>query len=203
MERTETQILREPWDVDRRLSELGLSRRKLLEVVAVAMTERANATPYHPINAPGTFAYQHAVFALRDKFVPSGFEVDREGGVESIRHDGLQLKVAFANVDIACNFIHMPQPRSEKGSGAERAAIGNLFGDLPQYAPQQRGGYSLYYLMMDEDGNAELTRAVVQNKTFVAAIERLFLGKPDDELLGLDDQDDDAIDNFDPQVARK
>lgn len=199
----ETKVVRETWDVDRRLKELRLSRRKLLEIVAVAMTERANATPYHPINAPGTFSYQHAVFALRDKFVPDGFEVDREGGVESIRHDDIKIKVAFANVDLACDRGHIPQPRSEKGSGSERAAIGNLFGELPHFAPQHQGGYALFHLMMDEDGNSELTRAIVKNKTFSAAVERIFLGKPDDELLNFNNQEDNVIDHFDPVVARK
>ena len=130
-------------------------------------------------------------------------DIDRADGIESIRSNDLKMKVAFQNVDLACNPIHLPMPRSEKGAGAERAASGNLFGALPHFARVQPGGFVLWYLMADDEGNAELTLAVVRNKTFVAAVERLFLGNAGDDALALaDDQGDDA-DNFDPVVARK
>ena len=52
MEFVETTILRESWDIDRRLSELNLTREGLLDVRAVAMNEGANATPR---TRPGLF----------------------------------------------------------------------------------------------------------------------------------------------------
>ena len=52
---TETSVLKEPWDVDRRLAELAVSRAGLLKVRDVALTESANATPNHCANAAGTF----------------------------------------------------------------------------------------------------------------------------------------------------
>ena len=121
------------------------------------------------------------------------------------RCEELKIKVAFCNVDVACNSFQMPKPRSRKGAGAERASGGSLFGDdLPQYAPKLSGSWALYYLMMDERGAVELTRPVVLHGTFIAAIERLYLSKGDDEEYKISSSDDNDIATaFDPQVARK
>jgi hypothetical protein len=201
----ETKLLIEPWDVDRRLSEMRLLRPKLLKVRDIALHESANATPFHPANAAGTFAYQHGTWALRDGHVGHDEWVeDRVEGVEAIRHERLKLKVAFSNVDLACDRNHMPKPRSRKGAGAERASVGTLFDSLPQYAPQPLpSGWALYYVMVDERGAVELTRPVVKGGTFVAPIERLFLSDGGDFEKPSLGEDDDIADDFDPQIARK
>jgi hypothetical protein len=111
-------------------------------------------------------------------------------------------RLRFSNVDLACNDDHIPKPRSEKGAGAERAANGGLFGHLPHHAPEPTDDFALYYLMVDQDGAAELTRPVVNGGTFATAIERIYLsdgGDGDADLLGTDD----VASGFDPQVARK
>lgn len=82
--------------------------------------------------------------------------------------------------------------------------MGNLFGSLPEYAPRQPDGWATYYLMVDENGSAELTRPVVKDGTFTAYIERIFLAE--DGILERDPFDshkDDEADEFDPQVIRK
>lgn len=197
----ETIVHREAWDVDLRLSQLKLTRKGLLIARDVAMQERANATPFHCSNAPGTFSYHHGVWAIRDQFVDSkNWTVCRLDGIEGIRNDTLKLKIAFSNVDLACDDNHIPKPRSDKGAGAERAA--GLFGYLPHYATEPSDGVALYYLMTDQNGAAELTRPVVSNRTFESAIERIYLSDGGDggaALLGTDD----TADGFDPQVARK
>lgn len=66
----ETVTWRDPWDVDRRLAELRLGpRARLLKVRSVAIAAGADATPFHPANAVGTFSYHHGTFALRNEFV--------------------------------------------------------------------------------------------------------------------------------------
>ncbi|PBB40614.1 MAG: hypothetical protein E5V89_00960 [Mesorhizobium sp.] len=200
----ETKIYRDQWDVDLRLSQMGLSRAKLLAAVAVAMNERANATPFHPVNAAGTFAYQHGVWAIRNEFVGGMWVEDKTDGVEGIRNDTLKIKVAFSNVDLACRDDHIPKPRSTKGAGAERASNGAmLFADLPHYAPKPAEGLALYYLMVDESGAAELTRAVVKAGKFNDPIERIYLSKGGDEGDVLLTDNDDVANDFDPQVARR
>ena len=153
----ETRILRDEWDVDSRLAELGAARAPLLRVRDRAYASAADATPNHPANAAGTFSYQNGTFGLREEFVGDEWEVDREDGVEAIRNERLKVKIVFANVDVACDDEHDPKPRSRKGAGTERACIGNLFEDLPRYAPRPTGQWAVYYLMIDQNGAAELT----------------------------------------------
>jgi hypothetical protein len=144
MEWVKTQVLKEPWDVDRRLSEMGLQRDRLLTVRTVAISEAANATLNHCANAPGTFAYQHGTWALRDQHVGDDWKVDRTDGVEAILNKALGIRVIFSNVNIACDDERNPKPRSSKGAGSERVCMGNLFGDLPRYAPRQRDEIATY-----------------------------------------------------------
>jgi hypothetical protein len=205
MDFIETKVFREPWDVNRRLTELKLDRKRLLSVVAVALNSGANATLFHPANAAGTFAYQDGSWSLRDQFVGEVWGVDRADGIEAIKCEALKVKVAFSNVDVACDASRLPKPRSRKGAGAERASGTGLFGDLPQYAARPSGDWALYYLMADDTGAAELTRPVVRGGAFVAAIERLFLSNGDEggEEELLQQGPDDIADDFDPQVARK
>lgn len=198
----ETVVLREVWDVDLRLDQLKLNRKGLLIARDVAMQERANATPFHCSNAPGTFSYHHGTWAIRDQFVDKDWSICRLDGIEGIRNEALKIKVAFSNVDLACDDDHVPKPRSEKGAGAERAASGGLFGYLPHYAPEPVDDFALYYLMVDQDGAVELTRPVVSNGTFETPIERIYLSDGGDGGAALLEGDD-VADNFDPQVARK
>ena len=200
----ETQVWKEPWDVDRRLAELELRRDALLKVVNIALSAGADATPYHPANAEGTFRYQYGVWSLRDQFVGEKWSVHREESVEAIRNDKLKVKVAFSNVGIACDDEHKPKPLSPKGAGSERTCSGNLFGDLPRYAPRQDGEWATYYLMVDWKGAAELTCPVISGDTFSAYIERIYLSDGADanpEEFSIDDSD--TAKDFDPLVIRK
>ena len=204
MDMIETQVWKEPWDVDRRLAELQLQRDALLNVVNIALSAGADATPYHPANAEGTFRYQNGVWALRDQIVGEKWSVHREESVEAIRNDTLKVKVAFANVSVACDDEQEPKPVSPKGAGSERACSGNLFGDLPRYAPRRDGEWATYYLMVDRNGAAELTCPIISGDTFSSYIERVYLsdGKDaDPEALSIDDSD--IVNDFDPQVVRK
>jgi hypothetical protein len=200
----QTRVLRKLWDVDRRLIELGLDRERLLNIRSIAVSAGADATPFHPANAAGTLAYHHGTWALRDQFVGDAWVLERPNGVEAIRNESAGVRVVFANVDLACNDDQPPKPRSEKGAGAERACMGNLFGQLPHFTPQPVPGCATYYLMVDENGAAELTCPVVKDGTFTAYVERIYLSDGTDldkATLSLDDGD--IADGFDPQVVRK
>ncbi len=201
----ETRVLRQLWEVEPRLIELGkLNRPGLLKARDLALGAAADATPFHPANAAGTFAYHHGVFALRDGFVGDDWKVDRPNGIEVIRNVSTNVMVAFANVDVACSDFHDPKPRSDKGSGAERAGQGNLFGVLPQFAGREDGIWSLYYLMVAENGAAELSCPVIEGGTFVSFVERLYLSNGDDfNRIARIMDDGDVASNFDPQVIRK
>lgn len=205
-ELVQTKVLRQHWETEPRLIELGMSRKALTDVVQVAMLEAANATPFHPANASGTFAYHHGTWALRNAFVGDEWAVDREGGVEAIWNERRKVRVVFSNVDLACHDDQGPKPRSRKGAGAERLCLSNsLFGDLPMYAPRPSGDVSTFYLMVDETGRAELTRPTVKGGTFDGYVERIYLIQDgDDDPAGkLTIDDADVADDFDPQIVRK
>src|SRR5947209_8061955 len=146
MDAVETIILLEPWKIEPRLKELALTRKGLLEARDVALHDSANATLFHAANAAGTYAYHSGTWALRDRFVGGDWVLDRSDGVETIRNEKLKLKVAFSNVDLACDNFHIPKPRTKKGAGAERATGADLFGlaGLPHYAPQPSGEWKFY-----------------------------------------------------------
>lgn len=206
MSLSETKILREVWEVQPRLANLQTGIEKLLRVRAVAIGAAADATPFHPANAAGTFSYQHGTFALRREHVgQDGWESERPNGVEVIKNSSIKVRIIFANVDVACNDHHEPKARSEKGAGAERLCIGNgLFDHLPHFSQHSEGGWVTFYLMVAPNGAAELTRATVEQGRFKNFIERLYLSDGSDldenpAIMGSDGQ----IDEFDPIVARK
>lgn len=200
----ETNVFRNEWDVDGRLGSLDLTRDGLLAVRDRACVEEANATPFHPANAPGTFRYHHSVAEIRRRFVGDNWVIDREDGIETIKHIQLGLRIGFSNVDIACNDHRQPQARSEKGAGAQRASSGGLFDNLPHFAPRPKDNGALFYLMVDGKGACELSRPIVRDKVFYAYVERLYLSEGlDDDVALLLDPDDGPTEAFDPQIARK
>jgi hypothetical protein len=177
MSMVEAIVLRDPWTVGLRLVELQLGPvDRLLKVRSMAISAAADATPYHPANAAGTFSYQHGTFALRNEFVCDVWSVDRQSGVEAISNDGIKVRIIFSNVDIACDDDRKPKPRSPKGSGAERACVGNLFGSLPEYAPRQPSGWATFYLMLTNAARPNLrdlwSRAALSWPTPNASIYR-------------------------------
>lgn len=202
-------VLREEWEVLPRLAEMQLEKDKLLTVRTIAVGAAADATPFFPANAAGTFSYHYGTFGLRNEFVGGNWVLDRSNCVETIKNAELHIKIVFANVDVACDDEHEPKPRSSKGAGAERLCAGNdMFGGLPRYVkvPEaSEGGWKVYYLMVAPNGAAELSLPIVKGGTFKQFIERLYLSDGSDfdaeSKLSLDD--DDVADDFDPQVARK
>ena len=206
---SETKICREDWEVGPRLAALLTEKKKLLRVRSTAVGAAADATPFHPANAAGTFSYQHGTFSLRNEHVgKDGWESDRPNGVEAIKNPAIRTRFAFANVDVACDDEHEPKARSDKGAGAERLCAGNgLFGYLPRFVAADGVNdeeWTTYYLMVAPSGAAELSRAMVEYGRFTRFFERLYLSDGSDldaEPKLLDNND--PVDEFDPQVARK
>lgn len=201
----ETRRLDEPWDVDRRITELGLTKDGLVNAVQAARTASGNATALHPSNAAGTFGYHEGVAALRQEFIGEEWVIDRKDGVETIRSDRKGLKIGFCNVDRACG-EKAPKPRSAKGPASERACGPMLFDpeELRYFVRDDAVGLAFYYLMVDETGRAELTRPKISGKTFEGAVERIFLLSEGDEgetFLNLDD--DGTAEDFEPKIVRK
>ncbi len=172
-----------------------------------ALAGSDNSGPFHCLNTPGTYAHHEGVAGLREQYVGHDWDLCRSDGIEGIRHKETGTKIGFQNVDIAHDLNHAPKPRSEKGVGAERAAEANLFGTLPRhYKPlNDMRGAPLYYLMVDKSGACELSRPIIENKTFKDFIERIFLDDGsggDKEEFSISD-DGGTLTDFDVPVSKK
>ena len=199
-----TVIIDDDQDVESRLAELTLSRENLIKVAQEAANEGKNATRLHAKNAAGTLAYQHGTYALRREFMGGNWEMSRPENVEVILNAKLGIQVAFSNVDVTCSATFAPNPRSAKGAGAERVCQGNLFSILPAYGRPPKETLRTYYLMVDEEGGAELSLPILQSGSFATFSERIFLhnASPDlDPFAKL--HSDDTADDFVPKVVRR
>ena len=199
----ETRMFKARYDVDRRLAELALARDRLQVVVATARTAAANATPFHPRGAAGVLAYLYGICCLRDQF-STEWDVCRLDGVEMIQNSSTKVRVGYSNVDRACDDDHDPQSRRRKGSGTERACQGNLFPFLPLQVPKSEGEWATFFLMVDPNGAAELSRPVIIGENFGPFIERIYVSdgmELHEEIMRFDEGD--VIDDFDPKVIRR
>ena len=205
MENLSVKIWKDAEDVNARLRELALSREGLTRVRDEALAAAANTTPYHAANAAGTYAYQEGVRALRLVFVGEDWKPDRSNGVEFIRNDERRIRVGFANVDKSGDFTLSPKARSAKGAGTERACQGNLFEGIEEYVPVPDENWSTYYLMVDLDGSAELSRPIVAEGNFSQCVERIFIsesGDFDPESIVFSG-DNEPVNDFEPVVTRR
>lgn len=201
--RSLTKYYREEWEANKRIVELGMTRVGLNQVRRVARDAQLRTNQFFPANAAGTFSYQYGSWGLRDQFVGKDWKVDRPGGVEAICNDALKVRVAFCNVDVACDDVHAPKPRTDKGAGAERAAQ-MMFPGMPAFGSMSAPEWTLYYLMLDLNGFAELSLPAIQKGKFVDFVERIYLYEGDDDSTEtLPISDEGIADGFDPVVARK
>ncbi|MEQ5858416.1 hypothetical protein NFI08_22400 [Halomonas sp. EF61] len=200
-------LVTEPLDVERRLTAFCLTREGLLRVRDMALGAAADTTPFDPTNAAGTLAYIYGVRGLRFEFVGQGWQLDRVENMEFIKNESLGMRVGFCNVRPTASEAGGPKARSPKGAGAERACQYNLaldFGDAMPNLPTGDKDYSTYFLMVERDGRAELSRPVVKSGNFVDYVERLSISDGSDfELDPTPLLDDGDLDVFDPVVARR
>ena len=95
-------ILKEEIEVVARLSDLGLTRAELLDVVRAAVGGRRNATPFDPFSAGGLFAWIYGTRQLRAIFSPKGWEICRTDNVRI----GLQSRDGYED--------HLPERRTRR-----------------------------------------------------------------------------------------
>lgn len=200
------QIIWQKEDATAKLRSMGLDRDKLIRVGAVAIGQANNVTQNFATNAWGSISYHFGLAELRNQFLGPIWKIDRSENIESIVDETNMRKVTFQNVDVAMGKCD-PKPRSPKGAGSERACQGNvdLFPDAPIYAPAATEIYEVWSLMVDQAGNMEFSRPVVQGGTFAICRERILLADADDWLGPRPDGagDGDIADDFDVEVSIK
>jgi len=202
-----TAVLESESDVDRRLQDWDLTREQFIEIAKVATTWADDASPLMPMNAPGTLAYIFGVQELRRQLIDGSWHSDRTGGIEAVVNRSLGLRIGFHNVDIACDPVFPPHPRSAKGSASENLCGPNLFqhfgvepGPLTAVSDD---GITTYYVMVGEDGSVELSHPVILDGTYRHFHERIFVFRPNGTWENEVDSETGPVEDFDVEVSFK
>src|SRR4051794_36717405 len=70
-----------PWDVNRRLSELGLEEEVMRRPVQRGLAAWASCTLNHPPISAGSWAWAETVCGIREELVPGGWERSNESNL--------------------------------------------------------------------------------------------------------------------------
>lgn len=152
-------ILKEKeFEAKSRLKSLDITLEQIPTIAKQAIGERYRAVANHPKNAPGQFAYLEGVKSMRDLLVDgTKWHKLSENNLELIENRDKKIRLAYQNVDYACNKFNDPQPLSKKGSASARAVSSNqlaLFGEDDESAKSS----TWFICVSEKDGviNAEL-----------------------------------------------
>ena len=194
-------------DVTQRLSDFGLTPDNIIAIAKAARAWADDASPLMPQNAPGMLAYIHGVQELRVQTIGGGWEIDRSCNVEAVINREFGKRIAFQNVDRACDEVFPPIPRSAKGKGAEHLNGPDLFehfGVEPgPLTGVKQDGVPTYYVMVGEDGSVELSHPIILNGTYQRFIERIFVDAPSEDWESEIDPETAPIQDFDIEVSFK
>lgn len=194
-------------DVASRLADFDLVVDQILSIGRVARSRHDDASPLMPMNAPGSLAYIYGVEEMRNQIIGRDWFLDRELGVEAVVNHHLGVRLAYQNVDKACSLHWKPHPRSAKGIGSENLCSQTLFEhagvDPGPLTNVKMDGLKTYYVMVAEDGSIELSRPIIQNKTFHDFHERIFVNDLREPWEDAIDADTGPVDDFEIEVFLK
>lgn len=154
----------EPWDVNRRLAELGLKEECLLQPAERGFTAWASCTANHPSAIPGLSAWGETVCALRERLIPLGWERKDEQNWPLVVNKGgtIALSVATGNEDTGRK-DRDPVTASAKGPRTVSAITANqnqlVFPEmLPSLESLKATGRTTWLLLLYRDTDAREMR---------------------------------------------
>ncbi|MFC1747977.1 hypothetical protein ACFL2V_04150 [Pseudomonadota bacterium] len=209
---TDTTIFEDPHQVTEKLAKFGVTKKELQSIALDAVSARNEATPFHPINAPGTFSYHAGVATSRMLFVQknAGWKLGRLDGIEVVTNEALNLTVVFQNVDRACG-ASWPKAISAKREGS-RKLVENptrlLWPDMEEEAKQEEN-QNVWFACVScngEEVRMELSLPTsITDGQFSSFKERIFIITDNDWLPSDKDADDLTAEDqdFDIEVTRK
>lgn len=208
-----TKIIRDEWEVEHRLAELGTNKTELIEIAKRAAAARADSTDNDPISGPGLLSWIYGTRALRKTFRAKGWKRNSADNIPSVVNKDTGLKFIFQNADCAADGLNDPKAISDKKGASERLvaaaqmsftfpeaeAPGEEFADVPSTA--------YYFFVAVNDGviTAELSSPrAIEGGQFCGFHERIFIVNPGDldSIELLDDGEDEGQD-FDVIVTSK
>lgn len=121
------------------LEALGLSGEILAEACRRGLAQFLTATPYHPSNAAGLLLYLELVQSLRQRLVPTGWDLD-EGGLALTFNETLGIAIAVRSGDVYTgdptrtpSFKYPESPTMHDAIGGNARQLG-LFDGVPGFA---------------------------------------------------------------------
>jgi hypothetical protein len=150
-------------DARRRLAELGVESKALLDAAGRGLAAAASFTPNHPAIAAGFMAWAETICALRDALLPLDWERVDEGNLPlTVNFEGtVAITVATGDEDTGRE-SGSPCTKSKKGPRVARAIAANqlqLF-PIPVKLPQtESAGRATWLLLIHRDYIARELRA--------------------------------------------
>ena len=206
--------------IDLRLSELGLSRDELIEVVMAAVTARKSCTGNDPLSAPGWMSWKEGSRRLREMLLPKGFLRSNDDGVPWVIDPKSGARFCVVNTNDGTGLLERePQQSSKKGPATNRAVSRNsapLFEAMGLKEPaveastvRQPFTQQAWYLCVYCEGDvirAELSLPVSMSDGYFERFqERIFILGPNDGQLVVRREERPSPDGgeFDIPVSRK
>jgi len=138
----------EPFDIRRRLGELGLEQEALLDVARRGYLAFITCTANHPPFIPGIWAWGETVRALREYLLPKGWNRSDEDNYSVVMNASRSLAIAVATGDEGTGKRDStPSTKAAKGPSTFAAVLANQeqlslfseplpFTSLPRWAEQ-------------------------------------------------------------------
>ena len=206
-------IFSEELEIASRLSQFGITRQELIEVVHAATVARNDTVEnLDPANGGGLLSWIYGTRFLRSLLLSKGWEVDRKENVESVVNHKLGLKFIFQNTDTACRVHETPKAISGKGSASRRQVaegIEQLLLPLPDIAVNEKPNLVVWFLCVAIENHAPVAELLcpkaIEDKQFNGCLERIFILPPGgDQLIDRgDDADDSGHSDVQVTVTRK
>jgi hypothetical protein len=206
-------VYKESWNTKRRLSELGLTREQLIDVVKASVAGRGDCTDNDPPSAPGWSSWRYGIRRLREIFRREGWDKDDTGQLSTIANHERRIKIAVCNTDDGTAIEdRIPRNRSRKGVISERVTDRNatpyMFPEMEEDAARNTSDYLTWYLCIyieDDRVRAELScPSAFEAGYFTRYSERIFILNGDDwKGLDFSERNEDSGPDFDVEVRRK
>ena len=187
-----TVIYEEPFERDKRLRELGLSRESLIQIVEACVIGRGETTDNDPRSAGGYFAYSFGTRRMRELYRgKDGWDKGQCDGIETIDHHGRKIRIGVVSTDSGtCVNSRSPRNKTYKGPAAEK--VTDLNSQIEMHFVDGNGqplpriesvnDYTMWYLCVFDSGStvrAELSMPVTfRCGYFVKFAERIFIVGP-------------------------
>lgn len=110
-------IWEEPWDVNRRLNELGLTEDVLRQSIMRAQAAWAQCTPHHPRPFAAIVTWGEGMCALRDLLIPRGWSCADDRGLPLAVNPQGTLAITIQSGDENTGRVGQGQPRTSSGHG--------------------------------------------------------------------------------------